>query len=353
VTKRAGERRAPVPVDCKVPALTAIFFSKALRERMDRSPTLKRIRWRLEAGIVDVFWRLCAVMPPEKAAAFGEKLVGAVGPRLPKSNDMARNFHLAFPELSEEEREELLRRAWGNTGAVLGEFPHFYRLCFQEFDKHFEIIEKSNLDDYRSGKKNGIFVTAHLGNWEVSGISVLRLGTPLTVVYAHIKNPYLERIVLRRREGLGCTVVSRAAGARPLVRELARGRSLGLVVDARDDDGELVPFFGMEKKSTIFPARLALRAQCDLIPTRVERLGHARFRITLYDPVEPNTALVSDKEQAIHMMTEVHRMFEQWIRERPHQWLCNKRAWAKDIVPPQPQPRPKSPAAPLSGSVQA
>lgn len=320
---------------------------------MERSPTLERIGWRLEAGVVDLFWRLCAVLPPEKASAFGEKLISAVGPRLPKSKDMARNFRLAFPELGEKEREELLRRAWGNTGAVLGEFPHFHRLCFEEFDKHFEIIEKSNLDDYRSGKKSGIFVTAHLGNWEVSAISVIRLGTPLTVVYAPTKNPYLERIVLSRRKGLGCTAVSRAAGARPLVRELAQGRSLGLVIDARDDDGEPVPFFGMDKMSSIFPARLALRARCDLIPTRVERLGHARFRITLHDPVEPTPGLASDKDQAIHMMTEVHRMFEQWIRERPHQWLCRKRAWAKDIVPSTPQTRPKSPAAPLGGSVKA
>lgn len=346
--------------DFKGCEVAAIFFSKALRERMDRSPTLKRIRWRLEAGVVDLFWRMCALLPPHRASAVGERLLGALGPRLPKSKDMARNFHLAFPDLSENDRQALVRRAWGNAGAVLGEFPHFDLLCFKEFDKHFEIVEKANFDDYRAGKKNGIFVTAHLGNWEVSVISALRLGTPLTVVFAPINNPYLERVVLRRREGLRCNVVSRDAGARPLVRELTQGRSLGLVIDARDDDGEPVPFFGMDKMSTIFPARLALRAKCDLIPTRVERLGHARFRITLHEPVTPSGESISDKEQAIHMMTEVHRMFETWIRERPHEWLCNKRAWAKDVIPPSvqdnpaaPRPHPKQPAAPIERDAKA
>jgi len=333
--------------------LTAIFFSKALRERMDRSPTLKRIGWRLEAGVVDLFWRICAVLPPHRASALGEKLLGALGPRLPKAVDMARNFHLAFPELDENDRQALLRRAWGNTGAVLGEYPHFDLLCFKEFDKHFEIVEKGNFDDYRTGKKNGIFVTAHLGNWEVSVIAALRLGTALTVVYAPIKNPHLERIVLRRREGLRCNVVSRAAGPRPLVRELAQGRSLGLVIDARDDDGEPISFFGMDKMSTIFPARLALRTNCELLPTRVERLGPARFRITLFDPIQPNREISSDKDQAIYMMTEVHRMFEQWIRERPHEWLCNKRAWPKDIVPSALPSRAEGPATSLGEDVRA
>lgn len=333
--------------------MAAIFFSKASRERMDRSPTLQRIGWLLEAGGVDLFWRICSILPPHRAAAFGEWVLGKIGPRLPKSKDMARNFHLAFPDLGEHERQTLLRRAWGNTGAVLGEFPHFDRMCFQEFDQHFEIVEKGNFDEYRAGRRNGIFVTAHLGNWEISVISALRLGTPLTVVFAPIKNPYLERIVLKRREGLRCNVVSRAAGARPLVRELSQGRSLGLVIDARDDDGEPVPFFGMDKMSTIFPARLALRANCDLIPTRVERLGHARFRITLHSPVQPSPETLSDKDQAIHMMTEVHAMFEQWIRERPHQWLCNKRAWAKTIVPAVPHSRPTKPSARLGSDIHA
>lgn len=332
--------------------MSTIFLGKVVRKRMDRSPTLRRIGWWLEAAIVDLFWRACSVLPPHKAAAFGEKLVGALGPRLPKSKDMARNFQLAFPKLGEKERKDLVRRAWGNTGAVLGEFPHFDRLCFKEFDKHFEIVERADFSDYRAGRRTGIFVTAHLGNWEVAAGCATRMGPPLTVVFASIKNPYLERIVLKRREGLRCNLVSRAMGARPLVRELSRGGSLGLVIDARDDDGEPVPFFGMDKMSTIFPARLALRTRCDLIPLRVERLGHARFRVTLYEPIRPDPALASDKDQAIHMMTEVHQMFEQWIRERPHQWLCNKRAWPKDTVPPAPPPRPESPAARLDGGVQ-
>ncbi len=328
--------RASVLVFCKGSPLTAIFLSKSMRERIDRSPTLRRLAWRLEAGVVDLFWRTCAVLPPHTASAFGEKFLGAVGPHLPKSKNMARNFRLAFPELDERQHRDRVRRAWANAGAVLGEFPHFDRLG-KNFDQHFEIVEKTNLDDYRARKRNGVFVAAHLGNWEVSVIPALFMGTPLTVVFAPIKNHYLERVILKRREGLGCAMVSRAAGARPLVRELAQGRSLGLVIDARDDEGEPVPFFGMDKMTTVFPARLSLRAHCDLIPTRVERLGHAKFRFTIYEPIQPNPALASDKEQAIHMMTEVHRMFEQWIRERPHEWFCNKRAWAKDIVPSAPR----------------
>src|SRR5690606_24481682 len=120
-------------------------------------------------------------------------------------------------------------------------------------------------------------------------------------------------------------------GARPLVRELAEGRSVGLVVDTRDDDGVPIPFFGHDKLTTLAPARLALRFDCELIPVRIERLGQARFRLTVEEPIRPDPALASDKEQAVHMMAEVNRLFERWIRERPEQWLCMKRAWPRTL----------------------
>jgi KDO2-lipid IV(A) lauroyltransferase len=137
----------------------------------------------------------------------------------------------------------------------------------------------------------------------------------------------------RRREALGCRLVSLEEGARPLIRELSEGRSVGLVVDTRDDDGVPIPFFGLDKLTTLAPARLALRFDCDLIPARVERLGDARFRLIVHEPIRPDPALASDKDRAIQMMRDLNRLFEQWIRERPEQWLCIKRAWPKDLEP--------------------
>ena len=118
-----------------------------------------------------------------------------------------------------------------------------------------------------------------------------------------------------------------------MLRELTDGRSVALVVDTRDDDGAPIPFFGHDKLTTLAPARLALRFGCELIPVRIERLDAARFRLTVYEPVRPDPALASDKDRAVQMMRDLNRLFEQWIRERPEQWLCIKRAWPKALQP--------------------
>ena len=58
-------------------------------------------------------------------------------------------------------------------------------------------------------------------------------------------------------------------------------------------------------------------------------MGATRFRLTVHEPVRPDPALASDKDRAMQMMRDLNRLFEQWIRERPEQWLCIKRAWPK------------------------
>jgi Kdo2-lipid IVA lauroyltransferase/acyltransferase len=311
--------------------VAALFLNAALRKRIDRVAVLQRARWRMEAGLLSLFWWISARLEPSTASAFGRRLFRRIGPSVGRGAQLRRNLRLAFPKLSAAEHAELLREVWGNAGAVLAEYPHFQAICHDDFEGHFEVVEKWDVADYRAGRRHGVFVSAHVGNWELCAGAAGHHGIPITVIYAPSRNPFIDRIMRRRREALGCRLVSLDEGARSLLRELTEGRSVGLVVDTRDDDGMLIPFFGLDKLTTLAPARLALRFGCELIPVRMERLNAARFRLTVHEPVRPEPALTSDKDRAMQMMRDLNRLFEQWIRERPEQWLCLKRAWPKDL----------------------
>jgi KDO2-lipid IV(A) lauroyltransferase len=256
-----------------------------------------------------------------------------MGPSLGKTAHIRRNLLLAFPDLPEDQRAALEREVWGTAGGVLGEYPHLKAICHDHFERHFETVVNCDLTDYQTGRRCAIFVTAHVGNWELAAAAAGRHGIPITVIYAPSQNPVIDRLLRARREALGCRLVSLEEGARPLMRELGEGRSIGLVVDARDDDGVPIPFFGLDKLTTLAPARLALRFDGDLVPARIERLGDARFRLIVHEPIRPDPTLASDKDRAVQMMRDLNRLFEQWIREQPAQWLCIKRAWAKDLEP--------------------
>jgi KDO2-lipid IV(A) lauroyltransferase len=63
-----------------------------------------------------------------------------------------------------------------------------------------------------------------------------------------------------------------------------------------------------------------------MFPAHLERLGGARFRLTVEAPVaRPQPG---DKQaEAKAMMIEVNRILERWIRQRPEDWLWLHRRW--------------------------
>ena len=56
-----------------------------------------------------------------------------------------------------------------------------------------------------------------------------------------------------------------------------------------------------------------------MLPARVERLGGARFRLTIEPPLKlPDSG--SRTADAAQLMGAVNATLERWIRERPEQW---------------------------------
>ena len=50
---------------------------------------LQRARWRMEAGLLYLFWQVCARLEPHAASAFGQRLLRSLGPYLGKNRTSA------------------------------------------------------------------------------------------------------------------------------------------------------------------------------------------------------------------------------------------------------------------------
>jgi len=64
----------------------------------------------------------------------------------------------------------------------------------------------------------------------------------------------------------------------------------------------------------------------------VERLQDAHYRVTFHPPIVPKDTGVDETTQGIDMIQQVHRQFENWIRQQPEDWFCSKRLWPKDTT---------------------
>jgi Kdo2-lipid IVA lauroyltransferase/acyltransferase len=307
-------------------------MSRRKRRKHLLRPLRRRLAWPFEALALAVFWQICAVLPPDRASALGRGLLRVLGPWLTWHRQLRSNLAVALADASPARTEKLAREAWGNFGATLAEYPHLSSIARRKFREHVDLVLSPEVEARCRSGLPSIFATAHLGNWELAAAAAMSTGVPLSAVYSRQTNPLIDWMVQRYRRALGCGFVSNDAGARPLLAELAAGRSLGLLADLRVDNGEPVPFFGQAARTTLVPARLALKFGCPLVPMRVERLGGTRFRVTAHAPLRPEDERVDAAQQARSMMRQFNELLESWIREQPAGWQCLKRRWNKDRV---------------------
>jgi KDO2-lipid IV(A) lauroyltransferase len=318
--------------------MARLLLGASLKNAVKRLPLLQHVLWAVEASIFTLFMGISRHLSPERASALGRRVLRAIGPRLDKTRIFRRNLTLAFPEKTAGEINALIRELWGNVGAVLAEYPHLQAFVAADQPERLEIVVNSDSPVFGKNGRPAVFVTAHLANWEVVVAAAMRLGISASVLYSPLQNPRLDRILLRARAQMGMNLLPRDGGVRTLVRELATGKSIGLLVDQRVDSGEPVPFFGMDMNTSTTPARLALRYHCDLIPARVQRLGNARYRVTFGMPITPSAGIADEHQKILDMTAKLNALFEAWIRERPHEWLCSKRRWPKDARRPSSSP---------------
>ena len=291
-------------------------------------PALGKLALKIEAWFLGSCFWLLERLSPERASRLAALVFRLLGPRSGKAKSVLRNFAVAFPELSEKELQKTCREVFGQLGMATAELVKM-RQIWAERDQRLQFeIDPLAQQHFDTGKPT-VFVTAHVGAWQLTNLISLQQNLTITTVYAAETNPIMQQMFYQLREAFGVKLLASEEGVRPLLRELSAGNSIGLAMDNRLDSGEPIPFFGVEARTNITAARLALRAKAALVPIRAERLRPGYFTVKVYPPIVSPDPDASTNTQAVAMTVRINQYFEQWIRETPTQWMCLKRRWPK------------------------
>jgi KDO2-lipid IV(A) lauroyltransferase len=267
--------------------MAEFIVGSPLRNLARKRPFLRRALWRLDFALLWLLVKLFTLLPVDFASRLGQRVGSWVGPRMARKTALYReNMLIAFPELSEAELAARVREAWGRAGRILAEYPHLATILTE--DERLEIEIREAIPAYTDRSRPCVVVTAHVSNWEVVGSAMARLGMPNASLYTPPTNPYLDAMLADSRRALDCELIARDNSARLLMRALRQGRTAAMVMDRRVDEGRPIQFFGHDKLSTLLPAKLALKFDCEMIPVQVQRREDARYRVTFHPPVRPN-----------------------------------------------------------------
>jgi len=168
-----------------------------------------------------------------------------------------------------------------------------------------------------------IFVTPHIGNWELLPYIFSVVDVALAVVVRPLDNPYLERIL--NREASNQMVVSRGGSILLLKRLLKGGRSIGMLPDQSTMKGLSIDFFGRKAMTTPLPAILAIDCKRPIVVVSCCR-GDKHLEGFVSEPIQPYPNN-NKRDEIIRITLEMNRVMEGIIRRYPDQYLWMHNRW--------------------------
>lgn len=235
---------------------------------------------------------------------------------------MRRNLAMAFPDLTDRERDRIARQAMVDIVAVGLEILTLRHLSDARLR---QVIEVEPLDLLRSIESNGaLLLSGHFGNWELLALGAAAIsGVPFNVVVKEQRD-YGELARMRTVRGNRLVPVSRAARESSTI--LRSGGVVAMLADqsAADHDA-LVSMFGIPTYAFSTPARLALRYRPRVIVGFAERRDDGGYRVRLEELPHDD---LPDTPEGARVLTERYiSRLESVIRAYPEGWLWTHRRW--------------------------
>jgi Kdo2-lipid IVA lauroyltransferase/acyltransferase len=265
----------------------------------------------------------------ERAGAIGER-IGMLGykPLGIRRAVVERQVAAAFPGLAGLEVARIARASYASLGrttietALLPTYSREQVLDLVEEVTRWDLVERA-LEQGRGV----MFVTGHLGNWELGGSYVAARGVPLEAVARRMENPLFDHYLTETRRRIGMTVIHDADAVRRVPRALREQHGVAFLVDqgAVGLASTWVPFFGRYAKTPRGPAVFALRLRAPLLFACALRQPSGRFVLHFEEvKVEQTGTLDADVDRIVASYTST---LERWVRRAPEQYFWHHRRW--------------------------
>ena len=288
------------------------------------------MRERLEYALVWPAIKLMGLLPRPVARAIGIGIGLAVFRLHRRLRDVGmRNLALAFPGMPDAERHQILRGEYVSLGRQLAEFCRFPSYTWQNISK---VVVYDGLENYEKAfalGKGVLFLTGHLGAWELSAFAHSLNGHPLSIVMRPLDNPYIDRLVQRYRTMHGNKTVSKDDFIRGLLAAMRAGESVGILMDTNmtPPQGVFVNFFGVPAYTASGLARIALRTDAAVVPGFTVWEAKLGKYVLRFDPALELVRTGDDNADIVANTALFTSVIEDHIRRYPDQWLWLHRRW--------------------------
>ena len=275
------------------------------------------------AGATLAFLRISGLLPLRVNRAIavpaGRVLAGLV-PRV-RRIAMQNLDHAYGDTLTAAEKERIFRGAVDNLSLAAAEFAHLARIA------KAGAVTVEGLE-YVDPGRGYLFISAHLGSWELMGpFMAMAGGHKVAVVVRPFDSPRVDRAIDRLRTAVGVKTIPKDKAGGAIIRHLKDGYRVGVMLDQSPrENGVPVTFFGAPCWATVAPVMIAVRAKVPILPLSLVRDAGGRYVLRLYPPIELERT-GNLRADLVRNSQRCQDAIERMVRAHPEQWLWFHRRW--------------------------
>lgn len=291
-----------------------------MRKAMKKSQWLKHLRRRFRTPIIRCVFALFARLPLRFAHMIGH----FVGWCLWISNGNMRriseiNIRACLPQMDYAKQRLLVKKSLIETGKAMAEVPVLWSGDSRKFNKAIKnVFGLEHVENALAHSKGLVFLTPHLGSWEVAGL-YFSTHYPMVTMYRPSQVEGVDDLIKAGRTRFGAQLVATdVSGVRQLFQALKKGHVLGILPDQDPgkNGGEFVSFFGIPANTMTLTNRIINKSGAAVIFCYAQRLEKAEgYNIHIY-PSPPEIAS-DDVAQALSTM---NNELENVIKQCPEQY---------------------------------
>jgi len=179
-----------------------------------------------------------------------------------------------------------------------------------------EVQGLSEIDRAHERKKGIIFLSPHLGCYEITSI-YYGSKYPLTILYRPPRKKWLEKLIKDgRQKGFNTLAPTNKSGIKQILKSLRNHQAVGILPDqaANKGEGEWADFFGRPAYTMVLVSKLAKKTGATVIMAFGERLDIGKgFKI--HFKIIPTSNISSPRK--------LNKVLEDTIKKSPEQYLWN------------------------------
>lgn len=228
-----------------------------------------------------------------------------------------RNIQLCFPDMSTQERNELVLAHYEAIGASMMELGLARWASREEVIAMSRIDGAENLTEPLSRGEFVILLTGHFTPLELSGRVMQEICPRIDAVFQMHPNEFLTEIQRTTRERVAANTIE-SSDVRGMVRSLRSGMALWFAPDqtVRSKQSLLTTFFSVPAMNNTATTKLAKLGKAVAVPWFLCRLPEGGYVMTILPRLEnfPSDDAIADTKQYTAVLEDaIRRCPEQYV----------------------------------------